>query len=93
MPSDYVVAQCFPGARGRVGLSVVGPRVVVMEGNQHQQRGEEAAAGLSLAEHRERITAARSSLSALRTALWQVPSGGGADGLSGLLGEVDEQRR
>jgi hypothetical protein len=44
---------------------------------------------LSLAEHRERITAARSSVSALRTALWQAPSGDGSDGLSGLLGEVD----
>ncbi|HEY7718984.1 MAG TPA: hypothetical protein VH915_09495, partial [Pedococcus sp.] len=58
-----------------------------MEGNQ--QRGAGAGQGLSLAEHLERITAARSSLSALCTALWQVPSGGGANGLAGLLGEVD----
>ena len=64
-----------------MGLSVVSPRVVVMEGNP--------ASGLSLAEHRERIAAARSSLSALGQVLWQAPSGGGPDGLSGLLGEVD----
>lgn len=44
---------------------------------------------LSLSEHRDRIAAARSSLSALGQVLWQVPSGGGPDGLSGLLGEVD----
>ena len=47
------------------------------------------AQGLSLAEHRERIAAARSSLSALGAVLWQAPSGGGAEGLAGLLGEVD----
>jgi hypothetical protein len=52
-----------------------------MEGNP--------ASELSLAEHRERIAAARSSLSALGQVLWQAPSGGGPDGLSGLLGEVD----
>lgn len=52
-----------------------------MEGNP--------AHGLSLAEHRVRIAAARSSLSALGAQLWQVPSGGGAEGLAGLLGEVD----
>lgn len=51
--------------------------VVVMEGE------------LSLAEHRDRIAAARSSLSALSHVLWQVPSGGGPEGLAGLLGEVD----
>ncbi|MDF2093165.1 hypothetical protein P0Y31_12495, partial [Knoellia sp. 3-2P3] len=44
---------------------------------------------LSVAEHRRRIAAARSSLSALGSVLWQVPSGGGPDGLAGLLGEVD----
>jgi hypothetical protein len=52
-----------------------------MEGNP--------ASGLSLAEHRERIAAARSSLSALGQVLWQAPSGGGPDGLAGLLSEVD----
>ena len=44
---------------------------------------------LSLAEHREVIAAARSSLFVLGSVLWQAPSGGGPDGLSGLLGEVD----
>ncbi|HEY7721232.1 MAG TPA: DUF222 domain-containing protein, partial [Pedococcus sp.] len=62
-----------------------------MEGSQQDSAGQgpSPAAGLSLAEHRERIAAGRSSLSALRTALWQAPSGGGPDGLSGLLSEVD----
>ncbi|HEY7719933.1 MAG TPA: hypothetical protein VH915_14315, partial [Pedococcus sp.] len=60
-----------------------------MEGNQHQQRGPEAAADLSLAERRARVAAAREALAWLGAALWQAPSGGGADGLSGLLGEVD----
>jgi hypothetical protein len=58
-----------------------------MEGNQHH--GQPTGAGLSLAEHRERIAAARSSLSALGDVLWQAPSGGGPDGLAGLLGDVD----
>ncbi|MDF2145497.1 HNH endonuclease signature motif containing protein [Knoellia sp. p5-6-4] len=44
---------------------------------------------LSISEHRERIAAAHSSLSALGDVLWQVPSGGGPDGLAGLLSEVD----
>ncbi|MDF2093153.1 hypothetical protein P0Y31_12435 [Knoellia sp. 3-2P3] len=51
-----------------------------MEGKQQE---------LSPAEHRERLAAARSSLAALGSALWQVPSGGGPDRLSGLLSEVD----
>ena len=45
--------------------------------------------GLSLAQHRERIAAARASLGALDEALWQVASGGGAAGLAGLLTEID----
>ena len=60
---------------------MVTPIVVVMEGHPAQR--------LSLAEHRERIAAARSSLSALGAVLWQAPSGGGTEGLAGLLGEVD----
>ncbi|HEY7717854.1 MAG TPA: hypothetical protein VH915_03780, partial [Pedococcus sp.] len=60
-----------------------------MEGNQHQQRGQEAAAGLSLAERRARVAAAREALAGLGSALWQAPSGGGEDGLAGLLTEVD----
>lgn len=51
--------------------------------------GGNPAQELSLAEHRDRLAAARSSLSALSHVLWQVPSGGGPDGLAGLLGEVD----
>ncbi|TQJ51252.1 HNH endonuclease signature motif containing protein [Phycicoccus sp. SLBN-51] len=47
------------------------------------------AQGLSLAEHRERLAAARSSLAALSSVLWQTPSGGGLEGLSGVMGEVD----
>ena len=50
---------------------------------------ESPAKDLSLAEHRERLAAARSSLAALGSVLWQAPSGGGSDGLSGLMGEVD----
>ena len=53
-----------------------------MEGNQH--------AGVSLAQCREQIAAARSAVSALGSVLWQAPSGGGAAGLAGLLGEVDD---
>jgi hypothetical protein len=45
--------------------------------------------GLSLAQHRERIAAARASLGALDEMLWQVPSGGGTAGLAGLLTEID----
>jgi hypothetical protein len=52
-----------------------------MEGNPAQE--------LSLAEHRERIAAGRASMAALGSVLWQVPSGGGPEGLSGLLSEVD----
>jgi hypothetical protein len=52
-----------------------------MEGNPAKE--------LSLAEHRENFAAARSSLSALGSVLWQAPSGGGPDGLSGLMTEVD----
>ena len=55
--------------------------VVGMEGNQH--------AGMSLAQCREQIAATRSAVSALGSVLWQAPSGGGPDGLSGLFGEVD----
>lgn len=44
---------------------------------------------LSLAQHRERIAAARESLGAVHRVLWQAPSGGSAEGLAGLLGEVD----
>ena len=60
---------------------MVAPRVVVMEGNPSH--------GLSLAEHRERIAAGRASLAALGSVLWQAPSGGGPEGLAGLLGEMD----
>ena len=44
---------------------------------------------LTLAQHRERIAAARESLGALGDNLWHLPSGGGPDGLAGLLSEVD----
>jgi hypothetical protein len=44
---------------------------------------------LSLAERRERVAAAREALQGLGAELWQAPSGGGPDGLSGLLSEVD----
>jgi len=56
---------------------VVASSVVVMEGE------------LSLAERRDRIAAATEALRGLRAVAWQAPSGGGADGLSGLLSEVD----
>lgn len=65
------------GSSGACGLSVAGSSVVFMEGN------------LSLAEHRERITAARESLGALAGVLWQAPSGTGADALAGVLGDID----
>src|SRR5689334_14053266 len=44
---------------------------------------------LTLTQHRERLAAARESLGALSEVLWQAPSGGGPEGLAGLLGEVD----
>jgi hypothetical protein len=44
---------------------------------------------LTMTQHRERIVAARESLSALGDVMWQVASGGGSEGLAGLLGEVD----
>ncbi|MDF2146381.1 HNH endonuclease signature motif containing protein [Knoellia sp. p5-6-4] len=50
---------------------------------------ENLSHGPTLAEHRERIAAAHSSLSALGEVLWQTPSGGGPDGLAGLVSEVD----
>ena len=50
---------------------------------------ENQGAGVSLAQCREQIAAARSAVSALGSVLWQAPSGGGPDSLSGLLGEVD----
>ena len=56
---------------------MVASSVVVMEGE------------LSLAERRERIAAATEALRGLGAVSWQAPSGGGADGLSGLLSEVD----
>ena len=59
------------------GLSVVASRVVFMEDD------------LGIAQHRARIAAARASLHCLEAVLWQVPSGGGPAGLSGLLAEVD----
>jgi hypothetical protein len=61
-------------------LSVVTPTVDVMEGNQSP---------LTLAECRGRMAAAREAMAALPAVLWQTPSGGGPDTLSGLLGEVD----
>jgi hypothetical protein len=51
-----------------------------MEGNQQR---------LSLAERRERIAAAREALAGFDAELWQAPSGGGPEGLAGLLREVD----
>ncbi|NYG06875.1 hypothetical protein BJ986_001362 [Phycicoccus badiiscoriae] len=44
---------------------------------------------LTLAQHRERIAAARESLAGFDSALWQAPSGGAPDGLAGLMSEVD----
>jgi hypothetical protein len=49
--------------------------------------------GLTLAQRRARIAAAREALAGLDSELWQVPSGGGPAGLAGLLGEVDAGRR
>lgn len=69
---------------------MVAPTVGVMEGNRRV--GQEAGRGapLSLADCCEQLAVARTAVAALRDVLWQVPSGGGPDGLSGLLGEVDE---
>ena len=58
-----------------------------MEGDQ--QQGRAVGDGLSLAERWDRIAAAREALCGLETVTWQIPSGGGPDGLSGLMGEVD----
>ncbi|SES20759.1 protein of unknown function, partial [Pedococcus cremeus] len=58
-----------------------------MEGKQ--RHGEQAGHCLSLAERRDRIAAAREALQGLGSVAWQAPSGGGPDGLSGLMGEVD----
>jgi hypothetical protein len=46
-------------------------------------------ADLSLEQRRQRLAAAREALTGFDTVLWQAPSGGGAAGLGGLLGEVD----
>ncbi|TQJ49033.1 HNH endonuclease signature motif containing protein [Phycicoccus sp. SLBN-51] len=58
-----------------------------MEGNQ--RGGGQASHCLSLAERRDRIAAAREALQGLGSVAWQAPSGGGTDGLSALMGEVD----
>jgi hypothetical protein len=62
-----------------------------MEGDQHREpgTGDGPGASLSLAERRERIAAAREALRGLDTVAWQAPSGGGPEGLAGLLGELD----
>src|SRR5574338_1408167 len=52
-----------------------------MEGN--------AAKQLSLAECRALIAATTAAVRGMGTVAWQAPSGGGPDGLSGLMGEVD----
>jgi hypothetical protein len=94
-PSNPTVLQRFLPVGGGAGLSVVAPRVVVMEVNQHEDRAPGAGAGhspaptLDLAACRERIAAAVEALRAVGAVAWQAPSGGGADGLAGLLGEVD----
>ena len=82
-----VVPQRFPSLGGHVGLSVVTPRVVVMEGNHGE--GGQAGHCLSLAERRERFAAAREALQGLDEVTWQAPSGGGPDGLAGLMEELD----
>ncbi|SER59958.1 hypothetical protein SAMN05216199_0628, partial [Pedococcus cremeus] len=58
-----------------------------MEGNQ--RHGDQAGRCLSLAERRERFAAAREALQGLAEVTWQCPSGGGPDGLAGLMEEVD----
>jgi hypothetical protein len=62
-----------------------------MEGNQHREpgTGDGPGASLSLAERRERIAAAHEALRGLDTVAWQAPSGGGPNGLAGLLGDID----
>ncbi|SES40258.1 protein of unknown function [Pedococcus cremeus] len=47
------------------------------------------ATQLSLAECRELIAATTEALRMVGDMTWQAPSGGGPDGLSGLMGEVD----
>jgi hypothetical protein len=82
--------HCLPTVSadiGGVGLSVVSSRVVVMEGNRGHSFGP--GAGLSLVECRERFAAAQEAMSVLGEVLWQAPSGGGPEGLSSLMGEVD----
>ena len=64
---------------------MVASSVVVMEGNPARN----LSPAMTVAQCREQIVAARSAVAALREVLWQVPSGGGPDGLSGLLGEID----
>ncbi|MDF2092701.1 hypothetical protein P0Y31_10130, partial [Knoellia sp. 3-2P3] len=49
----------------------------------------EGTACLSLAQCRDKLAAASEAMRALGDVLWQAPSGGGPDGLAGLLGEVD----
>ncbi|MDF2146477.1 HNH endonuclease signature motif containing protein [Knoellia sp. p5-6-4] len=49
----------------------------------------EAKQQLSMAECRERLAAARAAMASVGAVLWQVPSGGGPEGLAGLLSEVD----
>ncbi len=63
-----------------------------MEGNSRHScgPGDAAGAALSVVQCRAQIADARTALAAVRDVLWQVPSGGGAEGLSGLIGEVDQ---
>ncbi|WP_160145311.1 HNH endonuclease signature motif containing protein [Phycicoccus sp. SLBN-51] len=58
-----------------------------MEGNHGG--GGQAGQCLSLAECRERFAAAREALQGLDEVTWQCPSGGGPDGLAGLMEELD----
>ncbi|HEY7720867.1 MAG TPA: hypothetical protein VIB11_03425, partial [Pedococcus sp.] len=64
-----------------------------MEGNQQDSAGQGAGPSrdrpLSLAECRERVAAATEAVRVIGAVLWQTPSGGGPDGLAGLMGEVD----
>jgi hypothetical protein len=71
------VQQCHSRVDEELGLSVEAPIVGFMQQT------------LGLTQHRERIAAARESLRDLDSVLWQAPSGGGADGLAGLLTEID----
>jgi hypothetical protein len=77
MPRDSVALQRLSRPVGFVGLSVAGSRVVVMQGE------------LTLAQRLDRLVAAREALTGFGQVLWQVPSGGGPEGLAGLLGVVD----